>query len=207
MDLRHAIWLWLVVGCLAMAHPLNAGAVPTLQVTPPAPDRSYFAVNAVDAMAQVASQGMFIENVGQFDRSVRFQFRGAGGTIWLAEDAMWLTVVEQVESGNYARSPDPGMASPGAVADPTSLQGVNLRLSFVGSNPDTWPQPFQRLGTHVSYFAGSDPDSWHSNVPVWGGVRYKDLYPQTDLELTVQHGVMVPLIVTRPGADLRRIRL
>ena len=25
--------------------------------------------------------------------------------------------------------------------------------------------------------------SWHADVPVWGGVRYRDLYPGIDLEL------------------------
>ena len=39
--------------------------------------------------------GMFIENVGQWDDGARFQVRGGDGTMWLAEDAIWLTVVER----------------------------------------------------------------------------------------------------------------
>ena len=38
---------------------------------------------------------MFVENVGQFDERARFQMRGGNGTLWLAEDAMWMSIVGQ----------------------------------------------------------------------------------------------------------------
>ena len=41
-----------------------------------------------------ASPGMFIQNVGQFADGARFQVRGGDKTIWLAEDGVWVTVVE-----------------------------------------------------------------------------------------------------------------
>ena len=41
-----------------------------------------------------ASPVMFIQNVGQFADGARFQVRGGDRTIWLAEDALWVTVVE-----------------------------------------------------------------------------------------------------------------
>jgi hypothetical protein len=37
---------------------------------------------------------MFVENVGQFDEGARFQVRGGNATIYLADDAVWITVVE-----------------------------------------------------------------------------------------------------------------
>jgi hypothetical protein len=42
---------------------------------------------------------MFIENVGQFDAvgrsddSARFQLYGGAGTTWLADDAIWITLL------------------------------------------------------------------------------------------------------------------
>ena len=44
-------------------------------------------------------------------------------------------------------------------------------------------------------------------VPVWGGVRYKDLYPGIDLEITGENGQLVQRLVVRPGADLSAVRL
>jgi hypothetical protein len=86
-------------------------------------------------------------------------------------------------------------------------RGVHLKLSFPGSNPHPRLEPFDRLDTHVSYFIGSDPVKWRADVPVWGGVRYVDLYPGIDLEMTSESGQMVQRVVARDGADLNAMRL
>ncbi|MGQ9793467.1 MAG: DUF7948 domain-containing protein [Anaerolineae bacterium] len=44
--------------------------------------------------------------------------------------------------------------------------------------------PFGRLETSVNYFLGNDPAQWRTDVPVYAGVRYNDLYPGVDLEVT-----------------------
>ena len=109
---------------------------------------------------------LFIENAGQFHPDARFQVRGAnGGVLWLAEDALWVV-----------------------------KSAVSLRLSFPGANPSTGSgqrphprlEPFDRLETVVNYYHGNDPAHWCTDVPVWGGVRYVDLYPGVDLEITGQ---------------------
>jgi hypothetical protein len=44
------------------------------------------------------------------------------------------------------------------------------------------------LETSVNYFLGNDPAQWRAHVPVWAGVRYVDLYPGVDLEVTGEAG-------------------
>jgi hypothetical protein len=63
-----------------------------------------------------------------------------------------------------------------------------LRLSFASANPHPVIEPFDRLDTHISFFRGIDRTDWRPEVPVWGGVRYVDLYPGIDLELTGRGG-------------------
>ncbi len=143
-----------------------------------------------------SSPVMFIENVGQFDERVRFQVRGGMGTMWLAEDAIWVTVLEKPsspqppspnlgEGGDFLPSPKFGR---GAGGEGQPRKGVNLRLTFPGANPHPRIEPFDRLDTVMSYFIGNDPDQWHPDVPVWGGVRYVDLYPGVNLEMTGTSG-------------------
>ena len=86
----------------------------------------------------------------------------------------------------------------------TPRKAANIKLSFVGANPQPRIEPFDRLDTVVSYFLGNDPAQWRPDVPVWGGVRYVDLYPGVDLELTSEGGQMVQRLAARPGADLAR---
>lgn len=124
---------------------------------------------------------LFIENVGQFDEEARFLVYGGDRHIWLTERAIWVTVLE----------PSP----------------LNLRLSFVDANPRTRLQPFDRLETSVSYFIGNDPARWHSQVPVWGGVRYEELYRGIDLEISSSGGSLTWQLLARPGADLSAVRL
>jgi|GEM_PF-1396889 len=159
-----------------------------------------------------SSPVMFIENAGQWPEAACFQvWGGTSGTMWLTEDAIWLTVVErspsQVAGSQVDRlrrfSPEP------ADLEPETFQpkAVNIKLSFLDANPHPRVEPFDRLDTKVSYFIGNDPDQWRPDVPVWGGVRYVDLYPGVDLEITSDGGRMVQRLAARPGADLSAVRL
>ena len=52
---------------------------------------------------------MFVENAGQWDDDARFQvWGGPAGTMWLAEDAIWITVLEQgqEETGRLGTIPE-----------------------------------------------------------------------------------------------------
>lgn len=133
---------------------------------------------------------MFIENVGQFEDGARYQVRGAGSTLWLAQDALWIT---QLEEGT----------EPSAV--PT--HGVNLRLTFPGANPAPRMEAFNPLPTTISYFVGNNSEHWHADVPVWGGVRYVDLYPGIDLELGSEAVQFSPRLVVRSPEALEQVRL
>jgi hypothetical protein len=150
-----------------------------------------------------SSSLLFIENVGQFDPAARFLVRGGGATLWLAQDALWLTVMEPAPPPE--RSPG-ALDGPAAEAEPR--QGVHLRLSFLGANRAPEIAPFHRSETIVSYFYGNDPDAWRPDVPVWQGVRYVDLYPGLDLEITGDGGRWAwRMVATDASAALDAVQL
>jgi len=132
------------------------------------------------AQAQADPPVMFIENVGQFAETVRFQAYGNTTTFSIAKDGVWLTILQAADN-RQATDERPG-------------QGVNLKLSFAGANPHPELEPFDRLDTQVSYLTGA---SAQSGVPVWGGVRYVDLYPGIDLEITGENGQLIQRFVYR----------
>ena len=53
----------------------------------------------------------------------------------------------------------------------------------------------------------ADPTKWYPDVPVWGGVRYLDLYPGIDLELSGVGRASQPVIVVHAPGDLSVVRL
>lgn len=174
-----------------------AAPVPALVQPTPAADNAFR-----------GSPVMFIENAGQWPEAARFQVRGGpAGMMWLAVDAIWITV-----AGRGEASPDEpvpfeadvsGMPRPNAPDQPRAnmggenvqRKGVNIKISFLGANPHLRIEPIRRLDTKISYFLGADPAKWRPGVPVWGGVRYVDLYPGVDLVVGASgadHGAVHP---------------
>ena len=161
------------------------------------------AVRDADQADVHSSPIMFIENTGQFDEETRFQVFGASETMWLAQDGWWMTMW-QAEEGTQSLAERVRHANIGSEAP---RQGVHLKFSFVGANRTPRIEPFNRLDTRISYFMGNEADKWQPDLPVWGGVRYKNLYPGIDLELTSEEGQVVQRLVVVPEANLDAVRL
>lgn len=171
----------------------------------PAPNN--IAVAAPDTIASTLANAplMFIENVGQFGVGARYQMRGGNHTLWLAQDALWITVLEPPSQENGS---EPDFFRNGDELFPdTPTTGVNIRLQFVGANPTPSLEPFNRLDTTVSYFNRHVPTKWQPDVPAWGGVRYVDLYPGIDLEFSGEGGQLQPRLVVRDRVSLNRVQL
>lgn len=133
---------------------------------------------------------MFIENVGQFDPKVEFLVQGSNANIYLAQNEIWFTVIEITKKENRTEN----ILNKG-IPQKEKVKAVNLKMVFPGSNPDTKIEPFDRIDVNISYFIGNDSKQQLTNVPAWGGVRYIELYPGADLELTSENGVFVWRIV------------
>lgn len=148
------------------------------------------------------------ENVGQLDPGARFRVQLRDATLFLADDALWLTVLapptpvtpgsSRPVNGTAPVPNRPPQRPKGG--KPVELQGVNLELTFPGSNPQPRLVPFDPIPASVSYLIGADPAGWHRNVPVWAGVRYQDLYPGVDLELSSQNGSFRWRLIDRTGS-------
>lgn len=89
-----------------------------------------------------------------------------------------------------------------------AAEGVGpLRLGLAGANgkPDidaAAPQP-----GHSNYLIGNRPSAYIRNVPHYGKVRYRGVYPGIDLVFYGTQGKLEFDFVIAPGADPRRIRM
>lgn len=159
------------------------------------------------AAALQSAPVMFSENTGQFPDGARFQVRSGDRTFWLTEDALWVTVLEELDTATQRPGDKANFPTPLTLPTPASQKGVNIKLSFSGTNPHPRLEPYNRLDMRISYFIGNAPTKWRPDVPVWGGVRYVDLYPGIDLEIAGENKQMVQRLVAHPGADLSAVRL
>lgn len=128
--------------------------------------------HADGAESSLATLSAFLlENVGQFDARARFRIQAAGATLWLAQEAIWMTALADDTDTDAAGRPSPPRG------------GVHLRLTFPGANLTPRLEPFGPLDTRVASFRGKDPSGWQTDIPAWSGVRYVELYPGVDLEI------------------------
>ena len=151
---------------------------------------------------------LFIENAGQWPDAARFQVWGspAGvGTTWLADDSIWITIIDAPLPSPLHPSPLSFEERGEGPGERGEVRALNLKLTFPGANPDVQIQPLDPLTTTVSYFLGNDAAQWHAAVPVYGGVRYAGLYPGVDLVLGQADSFWQ--LEAEPGAAIDQVRV
>jgi hypothetical protein len=149
-------------------------------------------------------------NVGQFPGDVLFAGRGSGFTLLLRRSGMTLVPAAAAERRPSDMLPprlqevlgDTGSSprSVGALLSP-------LQFRFAGANLHAAMQPSRRLRERVNYFLGRDPARWHTDVPTYARIKYRNLYPGIDLLLRGTSSVPEFDWIVRPGGDPQRIGL
>jgi hypothetical protein len=82
-----------------------------------------------------------------------------------------------------------------------------LRFGFASANPAPAIEGIEPLGGHSNYFIGNDPARWRTDIPHYGRVRVRELYPGIDLVLYGNPRQLEYDFVVAPGADPNQIRL
>jgi hypothetical protein len=132
----------------------------------------------------------FEPNLGQADPSVDFVAHGQGYSVTLAPAQVLLTL--QPDSGPRHERP----------ALPT-LVGVHL----LRTSATAQASGHQQLPGVANYFIGSDPRQWHTDIPTFGQVAYRSVYPGIDLVYHANQSQLETDFVVNPGADPGVIRL
>ena len=99
-----------------------------------------------------------------------YLLRGAGGTLWVTDSGIWLTQFELVP-----------MIKKGERPEIQARKGVNIKISFPGANTQAKLVREQQMPGYVSILKGEHPDDWARKLPIWGLLRFDDLYPGVDL--------------------------
>jgi hypothetical protein len=155
----------------------------------------------------------FEANRGQFDDEVRFAVRARAGTFFFARQEI-AAVLQRPSPGGRTETAVPGGASdpmgspdPEARATGTEPQYLALRVRFDGASAAAAIEGQEAQPGKVNYILGDDPAGWLREVPTYGSILYRDLYPGTDLRYYGAGGRLKYDFVLRPGADVERIAL
>ena len=139
----------------------------------------------------------FEPNVGQADPAVRFIARAPGGLVFLTRN----DVVLATETA--AARPGKGIL-PGAAAD--SRVHV-VRIALAGSSPHASMTGSDLLPGKSAYLLGNDSSRWHTDVPSYAKVRWREAYPGIDVLFYGRGRRLEFDFVLKPGADPARVAL
>ncbi len=115
----------------------------------------------------------FQANLGQTDPQVNFLSRGKGYTAFLTSGGMVLALSpQQVVPAAKTANVVPADKQPMGATVQFRLLGAAKNPVAIGEDP----QPGR-----VNYFIGNNPAHWQRNVPTYGKIRYKNVYPGIDL--------------------------
>jgi hypothetical protein len=85
--------------------------------------------------------------------------------------------------------------------------GAAVRAQFVASSRHAAVDAFDDTGASVNFLRGDDPTRWRTGLPLYGGIRYHEVWPGIDIIYRGESGHLKAEYVIAAGADLSRIRL
>lgn len=127
----------------------------------------------------------FITNQGQAPAQVKYYSQGGPQTLSFTPEGIYLYLPK-----------GKGTAGAGAV----------IRLTPLGLRRGAELTALEPQEGKVHYFLGNDPKKWHTNLPTYRAVLYREAYPGIDLKFYGSGRQMEYDIIVKPGADPGRVQ-
>ncbi|HEX8458401.1 MAG TPA: SBBP repeat-containing protein [Pyrinomonadaceae bacterium] len=199
------------------ADSRTQAATPTLDPAPAPPPTQEEATR--EAYGKLELQ--FEANQGQTDASVDFLARGAGYTMFLTPTEAVFVMArhegerqargEEATGEQAAQKANSTQAAPttnaAAVRSERDVAQTALRMKLVGARASAAAEGAQELEGKVNYFTGNDPAKWRANVPTFGRVRYREIYPGIDVVYYGNQRQLEYDFVVAPGSDASAVSL
>lgn len=147
----------------------------------------------------------FEVNQGQVNPQVKFLARGPGYSLFLTSTEAVLTLRSDAAGKSAGERGDLNSSFPAQRL--WSGRHAVLRMKLVGGDQDAEVIGLQELAGKTNYFIGDEPAKWHTDVPNYARVQYRDVYPGIDLVYYGNQGQLEYDFVVAPGADPGVIRL
>ncbi len=165
----------------------------------------------------------FEANQGQVDPQALYLAHTAAGTAFFTPDGVVLAMPGQpaAASSTTGTAGPPAGTTPGLTVNAGAPGGnssasppaarvtpdVPQRFLFAGHSAGVQVEGQLRLVTRTNYFIGADPSQWHTDVPNYDQVRYRNVYPGIDAIVRGDQGRLTFDYEVAPGANPAEIVL
>jgi len=159
------------------------------------------------AFSQTGGPFQFIENKGQWDKSVSYRVALEGSGFALSPDGYTAVMYDQKDYERVQAIVHGRPRISPLTSDSFLVHRHAYTVRFLGANPAARLIPSKQEEGFNNYFIGKDPSKWASKCRVYDEVTYKDLYPGIDARYYSDGGRLKYDLIVHPGADLSQVRL
>jgi hypothetical protein len=145
------------------------------------------AVDRVTNASPAALPVEFEKNQGQHDPAVRYLARAQGYQMYLTAEGAVVAV--------------------GGTNSAIGSAQTSIQLRFGGSNSRPELEAQEPSEHRTNYFIGNEPSDFRTDIPNYGRVLYRRLYPGVDLAFYGKDGGIEYDLMLQPGADPDQIEL
>jgi hypothetical protein len=155
----------------------------------------------------------FTENRGQMDQSVRFMTQNSQYSIFFLQDEIVFRPAGTASSiKNRPTANRAGKSSADTrIADPAWLHRNHraglVRMTMSGMKKDGKILTQEPMAGKVNYLLGNDPKRWHTNIPTYGTLLYRKVYPGIDIKFYGNNRKLEYDVIVQPGADPSQVRI
>ncbi len=178
---------------------------------------SFFLLSAFFFLSPTAfSQTEFIENKGQWDKQVAYMTHAGNGAFFLQKkgftvlqhDAKDLEKLLHVHGNKDVKASSDAAKRVGNGSDKIIVRSHAYGVQFIGANENPEIIPDKVLPTVNNYFIGNDKSKWATDCKIYGGITYKNVYPNIDVRYYSGEGSQLKYdIIVHPGGDINKIAL
>ena len=144
----------------------------------------------------------FVQNLGQWDASVRFSANTSGGALFFENNALTVTQLHPQQLQEFHEAKHTGKPFP-----QTYIDAAAYRVTFVGAHAAPAVEGALPFEHYYNYFIGNDPGKWASRVPVFQNIVYRQLYDNIDLLFLDDNEYLKYEFHIAPGGNPSQIQL
>jgi hypothetical protein len=157
----------------------------------------------------------FEQNQGQTDSQVKYMARGNGYKLFLTSSQAVFKLHKQGGDSEVRSMMMDRRIGPSGVKSMLRRKALQrskelvatVRMNMLGASPAGQVAAESPQAGKVNYFIGREPSKWHRDVPLFGQVSYRDLYPGVDLVFHGSGGQLEFDYRLSPGANAKAIAL
>lgn len=150
---------------------------------------------------RVFAQAHFIANLGQWEQEFNFKLRLNHGAIFFEDDGLTYHLISSHDlEENHGQA-----AHEGHSHGSTGYRHHAFRQKFLQADRPRISGE-QKLDYYQNYFLGRDETRWKSNVPVFEGLFYENIYPGIHIRYHEAGEHLKYDWIVEPGADVSKIQ-